>query len=327
MKLEHLFDLKALARFTDSPKTRPHLFAMPEGYTDAAAYGGLVLSRNLTAVDPRIFEKQYPELAFMNCGIEANNAGGYAARIQSLRKRGVGGFKTAGDLSADKGHISLARETSYLEVIERQAGSSWSDTELRQADLEGINLVSDYLATHSEIYLRELDLIGLQGIEGNYGLLNWSGFTSGAASGAVETLTGVQAYDEVKDFLLTQWNAVKNTPAYKANVVMFPTDVLNYLAATVYKAEASTDSVLVALRKNFPSVTFIDSARAESVGGSSVTCAFSNNPQAMVMRVPLPLTIGEIVRHGSFDFSVDSKYRIAGLDVLENTAGRLLTGL
>ena len=47
----------------------------------------------------------------------------------------------------------------------------------------------------------------------------------------------------------------------------------------------------------------------------------------MIMRIPQPLTIGEIIKVGSFDFHVDSKYRIAGLDVLENTAGRLLTGL
>jgi hypothetical protein len=47
----------------------------------------------------------------------------------------------------------------------------------------------------------------------------------------------------------------------------------------------------------------------------------------MVMRIPQPLTIGEIVRRGSFNHAVDYKYRIAGLDVLEDSAARILTGL
>jgi hypothetical protein len=63
------------------------------------------------------------------------------------------------------------------------------------------------------------------------------------------------------------------------------------------------------------------------VGGSSATVAYANSDEAMKMRIPLALTIGEIVKLGSFNFHVDSKYRIAGLDVLEDTAGRILTGL
>ena len=47
----------------------------------------------------------------------------------------------------------------------------------------------------------------------------------------------------------------------------------------------------------------------------------------MKMRIPVPLTVGEIVKMSSFDFRVDSKYRIAGLDILEDSGGRILTGL
>ena len=59
----------------------------------------------------------------------------------------------------------------------------------------------------------------------------------------------------------------------------------------------------------------------------SHTVAYSNNPEVMQMRIPVPLTISEIVKVSGFDYRVDSKYSIGGLDILESTGGYILTGL
>ena len=68
-------------------------------------------------------------------------------------------------------------------------------------------------------------------------------------------------------------------------------------------------------------------AESANLGGTSATVAWSTNPDAMLMRIPQQLTIGEIVNKGSFAFQQDAKARIGGLDVAENLAGRILTGL
>jgi hypothetical protein len=320
MKIGNLYDLKAFTRFMDSAR-RP-------GFADA--YAGAVLARNLTAVDPKIFEKKYPELSFVTSGIVADNSGGYARRIQSLRKREQGGFKTSGDTSSEKGKISLAAEDSTLLVAERSAESDWTDSEIKESELQGLNLVSDYITAHNKTYLREIDEIGYIGIAdkaGTTGLLNYAGFTSGAAGGTIETRTAQEMYDEFATLITDQANAVNNTPEYKANRVDMPTAVLNLLAVTILNTAAGPASVLSALKANFPGVEFRSTFRAESVGGTSKVVAYSNSDEVMKMRIPLPLQIGEIIKLGSFDYHVDSKYRIAGLDVLENLGGRVLTGL
>lgn len=317
MKLGNLYDLARFQAFADSGSAA--------GFQDSDS--GVVLARNLTAVDPKIFEKKFPELAFVNSGVQVDNSGGYAKRIQSLRTQEIGGFANAGDQSGNKGKISLAGEDSFLKVLEREAHSKWSDSEIKEADLQGINLVSRYVQSHNGIYLREIDEAGYVGMNGNEGLLNSTAFTSGAAAGAIGTLTAQQMYDEFAGLITDQHNGVNNTPEYMATRVDMPIPVMNTLKSTMLNTAAGSSSVLKALQDNFPDVTFRSTFRANDVGGSSVTAAYSVNDEAMKMRVPVPLTIGEIVKISSFNFQIDSKYRVAGLDVLESTAGRLLTGL
>lgn len=327
MRIKNLFDLQSFQAFLDSAK-KP-------GFKDGTfgdAYAGTVLARNLTAVDPQIFEKKYPELSFVSSGIVADNTGGYAKRIESMRKRELGGFKTAGDESGNKGKISLAGEDSFLKIIERTAESIWTDSEVREAELQGINLVSDYVTAHNRIYMREIDEIGYLGvydITASKGLLNYAGFTSTAATGAITVLNAQQMYDDIAGLITAQNNAVNNTKEYKANRVDMPIYVLNTLQTTMMNTAASTASVLAALKANYPEVDFRGTFRADDAGGAGVshTVAYSNFGEAMKMRIPVPLTVGEIIKQSSFDFKVDSKYRIGGLDVLEDTAGYILTGL
>jgi hypothetical protein len=321
MKIKNLYNMEAVRAFLDSGKQ--------QGFADA--YAGTVLARNLTAVDPTLFEKKFPELAFVNSGIVANNTGGYARRIQSLRIKELGGFKTAGDTSGNKGKISISAEDSYLNVLVREGESDWSDDEIKEGELQNINLPERYLKAHNSLYMREVDEIGLIGITGgpDTGLLNHAGFTSGSAGNTVDTLTAQDLYDEFADLINAQWAAVNNTPEYKANRVMTPVYVVNKMQSTMMNTAAGSSSVLRALQDNFPDVQIIGTPRADDAvsAGVSATVAYSNNGESMIMRIPVPLTVGEILKVSSFHFHVESKYRIAGLDVLENTAGRILTGL
>lgn len=317
MLLKHLYNLPSFDRFLAS--------GGKAGFTDSD--GGIVLARNLTAVDPKIFEKKFPELTFVNSGIQVDNSGGYARRIQSLRVVDSGDFADAGDEADNKGKISLRAEDNFIKVFVKEAHSIWSDDDIKEADLQNINLVQKYMAAHTKKYNQKVDTIGLIGHNTQTGLLNNASFGSTAATAPIATATAQELYDDISGLIRAQWDGVFNTPEYMANRVMMPTDVFNKIQATILNTAAGSSSVLKALQDNHPGVQFVASAKADSVGGTSKTCAFSNNEEAMKMRIPVPLTIGEIIKIGSFDFKVDSKFRIAGLDVLEATAGRYITGL
>jgi len=317
MKLKQLYNLASFQAFLDSGKKT--------GFADSAS--GIILARNLTAVDPKIFEKKFPELTFVNSGIQVNNAGGYARRIQSLRLIDQGGFTDAGDDVANKGKISLAGEDSHLKVFVKEAFSKWTDDEIEEAALQNINLPQSLLSAHNRIYMRMVDSIGFLGHNGQTGLLNNAGFIATGATAPIATATAQELYDDLSGLIQDQWNAVYNTPEYMANRVVMPTDVYNMIGAKILNSAASSATVLKALQDNYPGVVFSATPRADSVGGTSKTVAFSTNEEAMVMRIPIPLTIGEIVKIGSFDYHVDSKFRIAGLDVLDPQSGRYVTGL
>jgi hypothetical protein len=323
MKIENAYNIPSFEAFCDS--------ASRAGFADS--YAGTVLARSLTQVDPRIFEKKFPELAFVNSGIEANNTGGYARRIQSLRLQALGGFTTAGDASGNKGKISLAGEDNFLVVVERESHSVWSDSEIKEADLQNINLPQRYIQYHNMIYMREVDQIGLVGVDDgpSTGLLTGD-FETSSASGSVDSLTAQEMYDEIATLINTQRGLINNTPEYSANRVIMPTRVYNAYQSTILDTAAGSKSVLRALQDNYPDVQFLASPRGDTVdnGGdlaTSTVVAYSNNSESMVMRIPQPLTVGEIIKTGSFDYKVDSKYRIGGLDVLEATSGFYLTGL
>jgi len=95
-------------------------------------------------------------------------------------------------------------------------------------------------------------------------------------------------------------------------------------------------SVLRALQSNFPTVTFGLTTKAESVsvedagsgvpGDVSVTVAFSSNRRALQFRLPVPLNISSVDQRG-FKYYVESYFGVAGLDVIEDEAARILIGL
>lgn len=322
MKIEQLFNLAAAERFLDS-HTR-------QSFSDSA--NGIVLERYLTSVNPRIFEKKYPELAFVNSGIQTDNTGGYANRIQSLRVLEQGGFRTAGDTSNNKGRISLAAEDSYIPVVEREVETIWTDTEIQQAQLGGYNLVERYITAVNKRYLQEVDHIGLLGLPDyadSYGLLNHPSFTAdGFGHNITASSDAEDDYNELAAFINAQRNAVNNTPEYVCNRVMLPVSVTNVLSVKLLNlGNASNITVLQALKNAFPDITFHSSFRAESVSGAKRAVAYSTNEEVMVNRIPVPLLNGEIIKTGSFNFKTDYKYRVAGLDVLEPTGARIATGL
>lgn len=316
MKIGQLYNLPSFQAFRDAGKSRAF----------ADSYGGTVLSRWLTAIDPQILETKYPELTFVNSGIEADNTGGYAKRIQTLRIREQGSFRTAGDASDEKGKISLAAEDSTLKVLSREAESEWSEDEIREAELQNINLPSRYVQNHNMIYQREVDEIGYLGIEGNDGLANHSEPNSTSAANSADSLTGQELYNEISTLITLQWGDVNNTPEYMANRVDMPVNVYNIASKTILDSRASAQTVLEALKNNFPGVAFNYSFRLDGLSPTK-TIAYNNSAQAMKMRLPIPLTVGEIVRIKSFKYLVESHYRIAGLDLFEPRSVRYLTGL
>jgi hypothetical protein len=313
MKLRNLIDVGSISSHIE----------MAKSFKDA---NGVLLAQSLTHLDPKIFQKLYPDNVFLNSGLIIDNTGGLANTIKKRRVSASGSFSDVSNRGANKGLISLNGEVDTIGVIGKETTINYTDDEIGQAKLENYNLVEKLLGAVDEVYRKEIDEILAIGNGLNKGLLNYAGFTADTA-GVVTSLNGVQAFDAVAELIIDQWNGVNNTNGYMADRVIFPTTVMNTLASKKWKEDTSEKSVLTVLKEAFPTITFLSSWRANSVGGTSITVAYSTSENAMVVRIPQPLVIGKTIPDGSFGYRADAKYRIAGLDVAENKSARYLTGL
>jgi len=295
--------------------------------------GGIILARNLEHVSAEIFTQEFAGLTFLQQGIEVNNEGGYSTSIRKLKLRTEGGFRESGSGTNTTGKITLSGEDDSIPVFTMEGESDWSEIELKQAELENINLPSRFFEGHAELYNRKIDDIGFlgqvrtDGSQKTTGLLNY-GFTSESAVKTAAASTGAELYDEIAELITAQWAGVLNVDSYKADRVTMPASVYNICSTKILNSAGSEMSVLRALQSNFPTVTFGLTTKAESVGaeGDSVTVAFSSNRRALQFRLPVPLNVSSVDQRG-FKYYVESYFGVAGLDVIEDDAAQILTGL
>jgi len=299
-------------------------------FTDA---GGIILARNLEHVSAEIFTQEFAGLTFLQQGIAVNNEGGYATSIRKLKLRTEGGFRESGSNTSTTGKITLSGEDDSIPVFTMEGESDWSEIELKQAELENINLPSRFFEGHAELYNRKIDDLGFvgqvrtDGSQKTTGLLNY-GFTSNSSVTTAVLSTGQALYDEIAELLIGQWAGVLNVDTYKADRVVMPASVYNICSTKILNSAGSDMSVLRALQSNFPTVTFGLTTKAESVVavGASVTVAFSSNRRALQFRLPVPLNVSSVDQRG-FKYYVESYFGVAGLDVIEDDAAQILTGL
>lgn len=301
-----------------------------KGFKDA---GGIILARNLEAVSAEIFTQEYPGLTLLsNAGIEVNNEGSGSTSITKLKLAINGQFVESGTNTNGTGKISLSGEDDTIPVFYAEAGSDWTSLQLKQADQQGINLPNRLVEAHAEVYNRKIDEIGYlgqvrtDGTQKTEGLLNFTGVASSGAGGAASTLTGIQLYQAIADLITDQHSAVFNVDTYMADRVVMRPEVYNVCAKKILNSAGSEMSVLRALQINFPDVMFYQTSKAESVGGTSVTAAYSSARRALQMRIPDPLSVSNVWELGH-KYGVDSYFGVAGLDVIETSAIRYLTGL
>lgn len=294
--------------------------------------GGIILARNLEHVSPEIFTQEFAGLTFLNSGIVVNNEGGYANSITKLKLAVQGGFKESGSNTNTTGKITLGGESDSMAVFTNEAESDWSEIELKQSELQNINLASRYFEGHAEVYNRDIDALGYIGklrSDGSVktpGLLNYTGFDSAAAAKKAEAMTGQELYDAIAGAIVAQWTGVLNQETYKGDRVVMPTRVMNKATSLILNSNGSAATVLFALQANFPGVQFMATEKAEGAGAASVLCVFSINRKAMQFRLPNPLQISSVDQRGH-KYYVESFYGVAGLDVIEDGAGYRLTGI
>jgi len=324
--VENFYNMESMKAFADEAKAVT-MEASQRRFGDSIA--GTVLERTLTAVHPSIFTKKYPNNTYLNVLPVSNIGDSYAKRIQSLRILGQGGFSFSGDNASNKGKISLSGEDSEILVYEKECFIEWNTTQVAQASAQGYSLQGMLMGQLDEKYKQEVDDHIANGIGANLGLLNNSSFGTTPVGADWVAMNGQTLYTTIADGINAQHDAVGNTVEYMADTVVMPIGMLNKMRTAVYSTTGDNPaSVLSALQFNFPTITFLESKHnTGGNGGEDAVTIFKGGEESIVTRLPLALEIGSIIQTGSFSWKADAKYRMAGVEILEKTAGWILTGL
>lgn len=290
-----------------------------------STYAGVVLQQNLQAINPYIFTRRHPENTFLNIpNLVADSTGGAADIITSLRIAETGDFVDNTTVGDNDGNIDIFGESSTIKVYERTAYGSWTKGQLEKAALQRIDIPTRIVEAASKRYLRNLNdlcYIGNVGT-GTFGALNYPGYVTNNITWT--GVTNAEKYQIISTLITDQWSSVANTPEYMATEVHMPTSIYNEIAKELVDPVLG-ETILYRLEKNFPGVRFIPTYKAENVSGKKVIVAFNPGMDCMAVRIPTPLETGEIIKDGSsFRWRMDFRYRTAGVDFLEDSAGRII---
>lgn len=288
--------------------------------------GGVVLGRNLEHISSEVFEQRIAGLTFLTgTGIAVNNEGGYAKAITKLKTAVQGDFRDAGDNTNGNGKISIGAEDDTMPVFTKEANSDWSEMDLQRASLENRNLVSEFLRGHDQKYKENIDKIGYLGNgTKTKGLLNNTLFASGGATGAFSTLTGLEMYEEIRELVNSQRSSVFNDEVFSCDKIALHQETFNLINGTFINTAGGLVTVAQAAQSTL-GVTFVITNKAE-ISSVKRMVAYSSNRNAMQMRIPVSLQISNQFQQG-FRYYIESMFAIAGLDIIESTSGKILTGV
>lgn len=298
--------------------------------------GGLILSRNLEYVLPEIYEQPVANMTFMGTGIGVDNQGKFKDLITKLQKAYTGNFNRGYDRTDNKGRISVELQDDKIKNFDFVASMGWSQRELERAQQnQNFNLVAEYLISTRNIYMQEIDEIGYTGISdsnGNLtvgGLLNNSVFTSTAAGGTVGNLSDTQLYELFRTQIIAQHTEVDEMEQYTADMIVTPRAVKLRLANSYnHLTNNNNRSILKTLEEDL-NVKFMSSFRTNTgaFASSSRTAIFAAKDQSMMMRIPDPLNFSDVVQVSPDQWEQKAYYECAGLDIIQENTGRIITGL
>jgi hypothetical protein len=289
-------------------------------FKDATA--GTILTRSLEHINTKIYKQRGVNETFLSIGIKIDNTGGYADFITSLKRKVEGDFANAGTADKTKGVITVSGEKSTLGVSGLKASSGWSFVEMEQAKLENRDTASDLMAGHNAKYLTQVDNIGFFGVNGVNGIANHADLTTVTASAFWSGMTNVELTDELSAFILSQRGSVDNTDFW-CDTVVLPTPLLSKI-----KSANAFDGFERTIEEHLMTaydVRFVASSKLTGVGTatSDVVLALSTHEDALVFRIPVPFNMSKVYQTSDWNYSFESMFRIAGIDMLEKVQYKL----
>ncbi len=337
-----IYDGSSLKILTESFKSAYGEMNTKKGINDVTtiATGGMYLEQQLREILPDILNQAYPEMPLLKF-MPVDNSGALMQsiiqRAQSFEGRHVQKHETANTT----GTISVNRTGREQVIVEYEAGSSYSDTDLQRSILLNENIDSALIEGHNISYMTIIDQIGFEGIylsDGTKvtdGLSNYTNVISSlvnTATAAFSSATGLQIYNDIALLYNEMIGQAGGAEELRPTTIVLPPLQYGIISAALMTGTSPVTGYLTVrefIEKNL-NVKIYASNRMKAKGtapsGSDRLVMFNNDRRNIRFHLPQPLQFAPIFVHG-FKYDLQSKFRIAGLGINRNNAIGYLDGI
>jgi hypothetical protein len=285
---------------------------------DGTNGNGAISPETLRKLATDILDFVPSDVTFGDIGLRVDTTGGWANWIISLRRNVRGDFKKTGDTADTKGVITVGGESTSIQVFGYEAKSSFDITNLEQARIEGRNILNELHQAHTIKYFEKVDELVYKGLfdsdlERDDSAKTWDTMDDNEKLTAIYNLLKAQRAGKSRKF----W----------ADTLIVDDGMFQDISTTDYST-LKEGTIAEKISKTF-GVNIVSSWRLIGYGTGTdkrVIGAVSSADWAIRNRIPIRLKISPTHKEG-FDTSFKGIFRVAGADILDLGAGRILDKL
>ena len=328
MKNGKIFDGSSVEILTESFKSSFAEMRGKQGIKDSntIATGGMYLEMQLREILPEILNQVYPEMPLLKF-MSVDNSGALMQsliqRVQSFEGRHVAKHETANT----SGTITVNRTAREQLVLEYEAGSEYSDTDLKRSMLLNENIDAALIEGHHISYMTLIDQIGFQGIQLSdgstltSGLANYAGVLSNLSIVAGSTFassTGLQIYNTIQKLYNLMVGAAGGSAELIPNVIILPPTQFSIVTTTLMTGTSPVTG-FVTVKQFIESQLGLKIYASNRLIGQGVSSTdrlimLNNDRRNIRMFIPQPLIFAPISIDG-FKYKTQSKFRIGGIGI------------
>lgn len=293
---------------------------------DTQANLGFVVGQT-SHIETQVYQMRFPEIRYQGLIPVDTSANPWATSVTYFSQDMVGKAEWISGKASDIPTVSGTRQKYETAVYMAGIGYDFSEEEVNQARMLGINLSADYAAAARRAYEQMVDGIALTGdtTKGFQGLFNYSGVTAatvpnGAASSPLwANKTAEEVMADVNNALIAV-HVATNTVAM-ADTLLLPVARLQSIAsrripdtdltildfikkANVYTAETGRELTIRGVRG-------LETAGA---GGTARMISYRRAPDVLKLHIPMPHKFYPAQQIG-LQYVVPGVFRLGGLDI------------
>lgn len=277
---------------------------------------GIWLSKELEAIESRVFEKKYADIMYpqvlpVDTGSIGNAADTYTYRMLDR----TGGFKVIQDRASDLPRADVTRKEVTLKVVSIASSYAYTVQETRAARYQGFGLQEQRVAAVRRSYEEKVNEMALYGDAS----VNVEGFLNNSSVDKLNVTSSWISTTSTPDEILTLLNTavsriVSGTKMVeRPNTILMAYDDYNKISTTARSSTSDTTVMEYFLRTNPFISEIMPMNELDDFGGANKNrmVVYDRNPEKVELFIPQVLEFFPAERQG-LEYKVAAHARVMG---------------